>query len=442
MTKIKFVLPILLVAFLLASCGGSDTPTTFSGGPNQPGDDQTGDTGGGGDDPPGDVGGEVPGDDQTGDTGGGDVPDIPDEPIPVDPNLGPLPGISDFLDGGSTGGDFLDVEDFPRSQIFSGGPPKDGIPALNNPDFVSATDAFFLSDFDFVFGVFINGEAKAYPHAAGWWHEIVNDVVGGVPISQTLCPLTGTGLVFRTADDDGSQFELGVSGLLFNSNLIMYDRRDNTTLYPQMSFTGIDGNFFGESLELMPVVETTWGMWKKLYPSTSVLDLSSTGVYGLSRYGSYPYGSYREAGWFLFEPRTLSSNPLRNLFSVKDRVLGIRSGGVPKAYPFASLGDKNVINDTVEGKDLVVVWDNDARLAIPYERDVEGRTLTFQIDLESNSGKLPFNMTDQETGTIWNIKGVAIDGELSGSRLKQIPAYNSMWFAWITFWQNTEIWEN
>ena len=130
--------------------------------------------------------------------------------------------------------------------------------------------------------MFVGGVAKAYPENLGWRHEIINDVIGGRPISVTFCPLTGTGLVFDAADEDGEQFELGVSGLLINSNLVMYDRRDFRTLYPQMIYTGITGDFKDRKLELLPVVETTYRLWKQMHPETVVAQFGT----GLEAYGS------------------------------------------------------------------------------------------------------------------------------------------------------------
>ena len=146
----------------------------------------------------------------------------------------------------------------------SGGVPRDGIPAMTNPQVVAPQEAHYLSDSDLVLGVVINGEARAYPHNLGWKHEIVNDQLGGQYICVTFCPLTSTGLVFDGTAPDSSQIELGVSGMLINSNLVMYDRRDEETLYPQMIYAGISGKHRGQSLTLLPVVETTWGLWRGL----------------------------------------------------------------------------------------------------------------------------------------------------------------------------------
>ena len=326
-------------------------------------------------------------------------------------------------------GNFLDVNSFPLNLILSGGPPKDGIPALTNPTF--AADATYLFDEDLVLGVVINGVARAYPHNIGWWHEIVNDEIGGEFISVTFCPLTGTGLVFDATDETGEQFELGVSGLLFNTNLIMYDRRDGTTLYPQMTFTGLQGSREGQALSLLPVVETTWSTWKRLHPDTQVV---AEGPYSVTRYGSYPYGNYRtNDGQFLF-PLT---PPLQSFDGAKDMVLGVRLDGEAKAYPFEKMGHQAIINDQVGGVDIAVLWDRESSLAIPYARQVGDQVLSFELQTDDG---FPFLLRDRETQSLWNVNGQAIEGPLEGRQLTQVPAHNSMYFAWITFWQNSEVW--
>jgi hypothetical protein len=330
------------------------------------------------------------------------------------------------------------LEEFPLRLLISSIIPKDGIPALSNPSF--ATDASFLNDDDLVLGVVINGLAKAYPHNIGWWHEIVNDRVGGHPISVTFCPLTGTGLVFDAQAKDGSHFELGVSGLLFNTNLVMYDRRDGRTLYPQLYFTSVQGPRRGESLTLLPVVETRWSTWKRLHPDTQVV---AYGTYAPSQYTRYPYGAYRtDNAYLIFGISPIlekNPNPVANHFGAKDRVLGLRFNGQAKAYPFDQMGKHQIINDQVGGVDIVILWDRDTHLALPFSRKVGGQILSFDID---QSAGFPFQLVDRETKTRWNANGIAVAGPLAETkqRLTQVPAHNSMWFAWVTFWQDTEVW--
>jgi len=368
---------------------------------------------------------------------------------PEDNNADPPKGtnISQILDGLPTptgfntdlDGTFLNLDTFPFEDMFGGGPGKDGIPALNNPNFVGPDQAFYLADEDLVLGMVVNGQVKAYPHNIGWYHEIVNDRIGGYPISVTFCPLTGTGLAFDAEDELGRQFELGGSGLIFNTNLVMYDRRDNNTLYPQIAFIGVQGTRRGEALTLLPIVETTWETWKRLYPDTEVL---SGGTGYSHNYRRYPYGKYRTDNQFFLFPLSTKLDNNGNLyaatFKTKELVLGVRLNNEARAYPHSVMGERIVINEELGGVPIVVLWDRVAYLAIPYARRTsEGQVLTFEIDEIQG---FPFSLRDQETNTLWDVKGTAIEGPLAGQRLQQIPAHNSMWFAWVTFWQNTTAW--
>ena len=305
----------------------------------------------------------------------------------------------------------------------------------------------------------IGGEAKAYPENLGWWHEIINDRIGDTFISVTLCPLTGTGLVFDAEGDAGEQIEFGVSGLLLNSNLVMFDRRDQNTLIPQMIYTAISGEF-QRQLRLLPVVETTWATWKKMYPETKVAQFGT----GLERYDSrkrstyahierfsvYPYGNYRtNQRSLLFFTSTneldLSYDPeaeANEISQIKDIVLGICSNEQTKAYPFDTMPPQAVINDLLGDTPLVVVFDAQSRMAIPYSSTVEGQTLSFyQVEEGEWMGELDLpEFRDVETGTVWNMLGKAMSGPLEGAQLRQLPAYNSMWFGWAAFYPETQIW--
>ncbi|MBI2505301.1 MAG: DUF3179 domain-containing protein [Candidatus Latescibacteria bacterium] len=334
------------------------------------------------------------------------------------------------------------------SHLLSGGPGKDGIPAMTNPLFVGPPEVSYVAEEDLVLGVVVDGEARAYPENLGWWHEIINDRIGDRSIAVTLCPLTGTGLVFNATDQDGSQIEFGVSGLLINSNLVMYDRRDGNTLYPQMIYTGISGSYKDQQLELLPVVETTWAMWRRMYPDTRVAQFgtgldryterqrSNYGSVGL--YLTYPYGAYRTDHGDLFLFADATATPDLSVLRAKEVVLGVCLEGRAKAYPFRDLPDGAVVNDLVGSTPLVVIFDRASQTAIPYSRALAGQTLSFYaVDPE---GTMPVEFRDVETGSRWNMLGEAIAGPLEGQRLEQLPAYNSMWFAWDTYRRGTEIW--
>jgi len=337
------------------------------------------------------------------------------------------------------------VNSFPQGDIVSGGVGKDQIPSLNQPRFVDqdSPEAFYIRPDDLVLGVVINGEAKAYPHNIGWHHEIINDEVGGHRIVVSLCPLTGTGMVFDGQPESGDLVAMGVSGLLFNNNLIMYSKVDDNSLFPQMTGRAISGPQKGKSLELLPVIETTWDYWRMLYPESKVVS-GFTGIYDAGQYTNYPYmsqGDYRyESNYILFP--MAPSPTVTQYFGLKQITLGVRFGEIAKAYPFPAMGKEAVINDEVAGTKLVVVFYELHKLAIPYARalTVDGESLTLTFDkIESDDRVYPFLMKDRETASTWNLKGEGIRGPLLGHKLTQIPAHNAFWFAWTTFWRNTGI---
>ena len=362
------------------------------------------------------------------------TPAAPDAPLPAPLVAAPVPPAPQF------GPDTLLIH------LRSGGVPPDGIPAMTNPRIVAPSEALYLGDDDLVLGVVLNGEARAYPHNLGWHHEIVNDRIGDTPISVTFCPLTSTGLVFAAADSGGAQIEFGVSGLLLNSNLVLYDRGDEESLYPQMLFTGIAGPGKGRKLDLLPVTETTWGLWKRLHPDTRIVqagtgleryDFTVRHIYDAERYRAYPYGDYRTDNHsIMFVPTTA---PLNFDLPAKETVLGLIDGGAAKSYPFGRMPDGAVINDSVGTQEVVVLYSAPTRTAIPYSRRVEGRTLTFYA-ADSEDG-LPLALRDVETGSHWDLRGRATDGPMAGARLRQLPAYNALWFAWAAFWNEAPVWD-
>lgn len=179
--------------------------------------------------------------------------------------------------------------------MMSGGPPPDGIPSIDRPAFVNAADAR-LDDGDPVIGLFIEGEARAYPHRIMVHHEIVNDRVGGLTVAVTYCPLTATAQGFKRGGTT-----LGVSGQLLNSNLVMFDRASQTR-FSQINATGLTGPHRGRTLDEVRLVWTTWQRWRAVHPNTRVLS-ARTGH--LRNYNRDPYGSYNPAGGYYADDRTI-----------------------------------------------------------------------------------------------------------------------------------------
>ena len=211
----------------------------------------------------------------------------------------------------------------PADEIMMGGPGKDGIPALTKPPLLTAAGAdVYLTDDDLVLGVVIDGEVRAYPHDILDWHEIINDTIGDTHFAITYCPLTGSGInISRKLN--GQETTFGVSGLLYNSNLIPYDRLTDS-YWSQMLLTGIEGTFMHDRFETMPVVETTFATWKKMYPETMVVS-NNTGIYNW--YGDYPYGSYRTDNRLIF-----GVNNIDDSLQKKERVHGLLVGQSATAF--------------------------------------------------------------------------------------------------------------
>jgi len=254
----------------------------------------------------------------------------------------------------------------PADQIHLGGPPRDGIPSIDRPKFIVAADADFLADTDRVLGLAVDGQARAYPIAIMNWHEVVNDRVGEESVAVTYCPLCGTGMAFSSGVG-GRQLTFGVSGLLYNSDVLLYDR-GTESLWSQLLMQAVAGPLKGEQLTPVPLTHTSWSAWTTEHPDTKVLSTET----GFRRdYGQDPYAGYAENSEVYF-PVSASSRR----YHPKERVLGLAVDGRFKAYPFAELsrtGHKE-ISDRFAGLDLTIRFDRTAESARAF--DTEGRELT------------------------------------------------------------------
>jgi hypothetical protein len=312
---------------------------------------------------------------------------------------------------------------------------RDGIPALTDPLFVSASpgpDNDYVLSHNRVVGLILDGKPLAIPHNVLWWHEIVNLNRGGEQLAVTYCPLTGSSIVFDRASVDGNEF--GVSGLLWQNNLIMYNRRTNESLWPQMLGQARCGPATGQSLDHYPAIEMTWEGWKKIHPNTEVVSASEN----LGRdWRIYPYGDYESLSHnaFLFGDAMPPRDPRR---PAKERVLGIPDpleGGI--AFPFGALeglGDVGVVEAEVGGEPVVVFWDTELQAAAAYRPVRDGMLLTFSV----RDGAI----LDNQTGGVWNIHGEGSGGAENGTRLEPVAeAYVAFWGAWAAFHPETELWE-
>lgn len=247
----------------------------------------------------------------------------------------------------------------PIEEIVNGGPPKDGIPALNNPKFVSAADADkFLKKRDKVLALEYNGVAKAYPIRILNWHEVVNDTFNGKPVVVTFCPLCLSGIVYDP-ENGGHKLTFGVSGKIYKSNLLMYDR-ESGSLWSQMLQRAITGPLAGTVLAMLPAEHSTWEYWRSQHPGTMVLSPDT----GYKRdYGLNPYRDYVENGRPTFR-RSQDIKSSKEKIDAMEPVLGVNVGHTQKAYPFSRLRKKpGEFQDRVGDTTVTIHFDRDSKTA-------------------------------------------------------------------------------
>jgi len=308
----------------------------------------------------------------------------------------------------------------PLDKIRGGGPPKDGIPSIDNPKFVTVDDSQFVTDSDIVIGLHINGETKAYPLFILVWHEIVNDVIGGIPVAVTYCPLCYTNQVFdRTLE--GTTVEFGTSGKLYNSNLVMYDRLTNS-YWSQGLGIAITGELSGDELKTIPFDVIRWGDWKEMYPETKVL---TTETGHIRSYATDPYKNYYTNPTILF--------PIENeddRIPPKEIIIGIKENDSFKAYKQEDVESKIIINDKIDDSSLlfVSIYSGNTRI---FDREIDGKILDFKF----KDGKI----LDIQTKSEWNYEGLSISGELKNSQLLRKSIFPGFWFSWISFHPDTLI---
>lgn len=260
----------------------------------------------------------------------------------------------------------FDLEDslVPIEKIEPGGPPRDGIPAIDKPVFVKAEAADFLHDHDRVLGLVHQGEARAYPIRIMDHHEVVNDRITGDAIAVTYCPLCGTGVAFDAGGERHRTF--GVSGLLYNSDVLLYDR-ETESLWSQLMMQAISGPEKGTHLQPLPLQHTSWQAWRSQHPDTKVL---STDTGHARDYRSSPYQGYADSENLLFPVSARSRR-----YHPKEQVLGVEIGGQYKAYPFVELARNSSpeLRDDVGGTPVRILFDREQRSAMAL--DAEGRVL-------------------------------------------------------------------
>ncbi len=326
----------------------------------------------------------------------------------------------------------------PFSEIMSGGPPKDGIRAIDRPEFVGvgAADGWLKPREPVI--LFVHGpDARAYPLQILIWHEIVNDTVGGLPVAITFCPLCNTAIAFDRRVREKT-LDFGTTGKLRFSDLVMYDRQTESW-WQQATGQAIIGVLTGTPLTPLPAQTISWKTFKEAFPGGKVLSRNT----GYNRpYGENPYVGYDDVNSSPFLYRGPRDPRLRPV----ERVVTVSLGGEDVAYPFSALEKVRVVNDTVGGQKIAVLFEKGVASALDgrsipesrdvgaagvFERTVGGKVLTFAVA----GGRI----TDAQTGSTWTILGTAIAGPLAGAHLVPVVHGQHFWFAWAVFRPKTRI---
>ena len=257
----------------------------------------------------------------------------------------PLSAQTFLLPSDSYNGFDISKSLIPKDEILSGGPPRDGIPAIVKPKFETIKEVDWLKDEDLVTGVDYNGVKKAYPLRILVWHEVVNDVISGIPILVSYCPLCGSTVTFRR-DVGEKTLTFGISGLLYQSDVLFYDHQTES-LWSQLEMKAVTGQMIETKLGIFPSVLATWGEWKREHPNTLVLSKDTGSV---RNYDRDPYEGY-ENSFSLFFP----INHKSSRFHPKEKVLIVFSGDITKAYPFSELKKvKGSFEDKVGNQSVVI----------------------------------------------------------------------------------------
>lgn len=319
----------------------------------------------------------------------------------------------------------------PGDEIISGGPPKDGIPSIDEPRFIGVGEADWLTDDEPVLVASAGGETHVYPLQILMFHEIVNDVVGGAPVAVTFCPLCNTGIAFSRVFD-GRVLDFGTTGRLRYSNLVMYDRQTETW-WQQATGEAIVGEYAGSRLELVPVVMLPWDAAARGYPRARVLSRDTGHPV---TYGRNPYRGYDTAD----RPFLYRGPDADEAYNPMTRVVQIVANGESVAVPYPVVSRERLVERDVGGVPVVVFWQagtasaldartvadgRDVGSANAFRAEHEGRRLTFSSDGE--------RFADEQTGSTWSADGRAIDGELAGARLEPMVGIQHFWFSYSAF---------
>jgi hypothetical protein len=336
------------------------------------------------------------------------------------------------------------IHSVPLVEIMPGGPGKDGIAPIDAPAYVSAEEASeWLDPVEPVIRITLDGDAgsatRAYPIQILIWHEIVNDVLAGLPILVTFCPLCNTAIAFdRVLEGDDTVYDFGTTGNLRFSDLVMWDRQTESW-WQQITGEAIVGELTGARLTPLPAQILGWGTFREQFPDADVLSRET----GFSRaYGRNPYAGYDdvESSPFLFD------QPADGRLRPMERIIGIDTLGEQLAIMVGDIDQPSLVEDVIGGVPIVVLMrpgstsatdesdiaaSRDVGQAGVFERSSDGSVLTFAVEGDE--------FLDRETGSTWSVTGQATSGPLTGTRLPAVPHVVAFWFAWAAAFPETRL---
>ena len=343
-----------------------------------------------------------------------------------------------------------------RNRIVSGGPPPDGIPSIDDPTFVPVDAVDWLADEEPVAVLDVDGETRIYPTQILLWHEIVNDEVGGRPVTMTYCPLCNSVVAFEAtvAGPDGQELTLdfGTSGALYQSALVMYDRQTES-LWTHFDGRAVMGDLIGAELAILPAAMVSWADARDASPDGRVLD-RPTGP--LARpYGTAPYPNYETAD----PTAAYLTETVDDRLPEKARVVGVDLGQRPVAIDRRALTVAGLVAVDIGDRHLIALWEPGTASALDgeavagglevgavgvFDATVDGRRLTFdqvgdQVGDRVGDTGAGGAVVDRETGSMWSVLGRAVSGPLAGRRLQPVAHLDTFWFAWSRYHPDTEL---
>ena len=311
----------------------------------------------------------------------------------------------------------------PEEELFDGGVGKDGIPSVDDPQFGKTSEVNRAFDNELVLAVEHNGQIHAYPIPILDWHEIVNDEINGLPLAITYCPLTGTGVGWKRTFGSRT-IAFGVSGLLYNSNLMPYDRRTNST-WSQQALLCVNGSRKGSIPEIFNLAETTLSTWKKMFPESEMMN-ANTGFD--RRYSIYPYGDYRTNQDRLIFPVNHDDNRLPK----KERVLGVIINGKARVYQFNEEADGiEVIHDEFQDQKLIIV-------VSARDNFIKAFLNPSRTPFVPTADAFPAIMTDDDQNS-YDIFGRHLNSLDPELKLASPVSFMGYWFSWPAFYPDVEI---